>query len=206
MPELNTIKAKITEMSKLALKMWQTTHLTFIEHDADLISPILQDENRLNDLEKEITSLLIEHNKTASGAQERAAIPFYAEVVEDLELIGDYCKDVLERVEIKIQEKLLFSEEAVKEYEELYRRTEDALKEVTSALERGSFSAVKGVLRKDEHIDTLVDLYRKRHNQRMIEGLCSPMACNMFLNMLDFTAAVYYHTKKIAKNLLKLGR
>jgi len=205
MADLNTIKAKVTEMSKLALKMWQTTHLTFIEHDADLIPPILQDENRLNGLEKEITFLLVEWNKVSSNALEKAKIPLYAEIIGDLELIGDYCKDILERIEIKIQEKLLFSEEAVKEYEELYRRTEDALKEVTSALERGSYSAVKEVLRKDEHIDTLVDLYRKRHNQRMIEGLCSPMACNMFLNMLDFTAAVYYHTKKIAKNLLKLA-
>jgi hypothetical protein len=38
----------------------------------------------------------------------------------------------------------------------------------------------------------------------MIQGVCTPMACNMFLNMLDFTAAVYYHAKKIARNLLKI--
>jgi Na+/phosphate symporter len=60
------------------------------------------------------------------------------------------------------------------------------------------------VLKKEEHIDALVDEYRRRHDQRLIDGICSPMACNMYLNMLDFTAAVYHHTNRIAKRLLEL--
>jgi Na+/phosphate symporter len=53
-------------------------------------------------------------------------------------------------------------------------------------------------------IDILVNEYRARHNQRLIDGICSTMACNMFLNMLDFTAQVFRHTKTIAGNILKL--
>lgn len=63
---------------------------------------------------------------------------------------------------------------------------------------------IKEVLRKEEHIDSLVDKYRSNHDQRMLAGECTPMGCNMFLNMLDFTAAVYYHIKKIAKSLLQI--
>jgi phosphate:Na+ symporter len=99
---------------------------------------------------------------------------------------------------------LLFTEEAVKEYTAVYNKTLEALDEIAFAFERGDLSLVKIVLRKEEHIDSLVDEYRKKHNERMIQGVCTPMACNMFLNMLDFTAAVYYHAKKIARNLLKI--
>jgi len=201
---MSSIKKKIAEMSVLALKMWRMTHKTFMEHDADLITGILEDEDKLNDLEKEITSDLVALGRASSVETEKANTLVYADVVGDLELIGDYCKDILERVQIKIEERLLFSEEAVKEYEVLYKKTEDALDEIVCALEKDRLSLVKEVLKDQEHIDTLVDEYRRRHNQRLLDGICSPLACNMFLNILDFTAAVYYHAKKIARNMLKI--
>jgi len=204
MPDLNSIKKSITDMARQALDMWKSTHQAFMEHNLDLFPRILSEETKLNDLEKELTAKLVELGRASGSPQDKNQVTIYADVVGDLELIGDYCKDILERVQIKIEEKLLFSDEAVKEYGELYRNTEEALEEVVFALDRDSPEAVKTVLRNEEHIDTLVDEYRRRHDQRLIDGICSPMACNMFLNMLDFTAAVYHHTNRIAKGLLKL--
>ncbi|MCX5711482.1 MAG: hypothetical protein NTY47_00185, partial [Candidatus Omnitrophica bacterium] len=198
------IKKKVAEMAKLALSMWQMTFQTFMDHDLDLLAKVLEDENKLNSFEKELTAALIEAGQGLKKEEEKKEVITYVEVVEDLELIGDYCKDILERVQIKIEEKLLFSEDAVKEYTELYERSEAAFKEVVEALEKDDLSVLKQVLKIQEHIDTLVDEYRRRHNERMINKLCSPFSCNMFLNMLDFTAAIYYHTKKIARNLLKI--
>ncbi len=204
MQDINSIKREIAGMSKLCLKMWQVTHQAFLEHDMDLLSAVLEDENKLNNMEKEITSRLIELGRHSSKQTEKARALIYADVVGDLELIGDYCKDILERVQIKIEENLLFSDEAVKEYEDLYLRAETALGEIASALDKNDLKLLHKVLKNEEHIDSLVDGYRRRHNQRLIDGSCSPLACNMFLNMLDFTAAVYYHAKKIARNLLKI--
>jgi len=204
MDDLNNIKNKLKDMSKLALKMWQMTHRTFMEHNADLIPGILEDENNLNNMEKDIAADLVKLGRGNQDEHMREVTVLFAEVVEDFELIGDYCKDILERVQIKIEERLLFTEDAVKEYEAVYNKTLEALDEIAFAFERGDLSLVKIVLRKEEHIDSMVDEYRKKHNERMIQGVCTPMACNMFLNMLDFTAAVYYHAKKIARNLLKI--
>lgn len=204
MKDFNAIKNDIAGMSELALRMWQRTHQAFMEHDLDILTDVLSEEVKLNDLEKEIIVGLVTLGRASSDAKEKAKILIYADVVGDLELIGDYCKDILERVQIKIEEKLLFSDEAVKEYEILYQKAENALNEIVAVLKKDSLGLLKEVLKKEEHIDSLVDDYRQKHNQRMLAGICTPMACNMFLNMLDFTAAVYYHTKKIARNLLKI--
>jgi len=206
MDNLGEIKTEITDMSKASLKMLQTTYQAFMEHERDLITLALDEENKLNALEKKITIELIELARSCVGKQEKMKATIYVDVVGDLELIGDYCKDILERVQIKIEEKLLFSEDALKEYNELYQITENALKEVVEALEKEDLSLVNEVLKKEEHIDGLVDVYRLRHNQRLLDGVCSPMACNMFLNMLDFTAAIYYHIKKISRSLIKIKK
>ncbi len=205
MQNLNSLKIKVAAMSGVALKMWRLTYQAFMEHDLDLLSHALGEEAKLNDFDKELTAGLVELGRSPKTEKEdKVKITIYADVVGDLELIGDYCKDILERVQIKIEEKLLFSDVAVKEYGELYHKTDKALEEVVLALERDNPYLLKGVLKKQEHIDTLVDEYRRRHNQRLIDGVCSPFACNMFLNMLDFTAAVYYHVKKITRNLSRI--
>ncbi|MBL7151218.1 MAG: Na/Pi cotransporter family protein [Candidatus Omnitrophica bacterium] len=206
MENLDSIRLKIADMAALAFTMWQAAHRAFLEHDLDLLTRVLTDEQKLNNLEKEITSELVAFGRAVTDKSEKAKTLIFADIVGDLELIGDYCKDILERVQIKIEEKLLFSDEAVKEYEVLYQKTEKALHEVVYALKQDNPDLVGQVLKNQEHIDTLVDEYRLRHNQRMLDGVCSPMACNMFLNILDFTAAVYYHAKKVARNLLKIKK
>jgi len=204
MKDIESIKTEIASMSRLALEMFELTHQAFMEHDLDLIAQALERETKINDLEKYITSDLIEWGRGSSKKEERRLAGTYADVVGDLELIGDYCKDILERVQIKIEEKLLFSDEGVKEYNNLYEITANAMREIAIALEKCDLNLINEVLRKQEHIDTLVDEYRSHHNQRMLDGACTPMGCNMYLNILDFTAAIYYHAKKIAKNLLKI--
>lgn len=208
MAELNSIKEKVIRMSRSALSMWQLVYDAFIEHDLERISKALEEENKLNSLEEEINQGIIDlgHAPGVTGftPEDNARIIVYADIAADFELIGDYSKDILERIQIKIEEKLLFSEEAVEEYKELYHKTKVALEEVVLALEKDNPALVKEVLRKEEDINILVDKYRQNHNQRILAGICTPMSCNMFLNMLDFTAAVYEHIKKIAKGMLKM--
>ncbi len=204
MVNLNNIKEKVNRMASAALSMWELTYDAFIEHDLDLIAKALEEEKKLNSLNDEISLDVTSLSKASLPDVEKSKIIIYADIAADFELIGDYCKDILERIQIKIEEKLLFSEDAVSEYKELYSKTKNALKEVVFVLEKDNPALIKEILRNEEHIDSLVDKYRLHHNQRLIEGKCTALACNMYLNMLDFTAAIYYHIKKIARSLLRI--
>lgn len=191
-------------MAKIALEMWKITFQAFMEHNPELFPRIMEKENKLNDLEKSLTQQLIELSKGISDKKEKANIAIYTQIIGDIELIGDYCKDILERIETKVQEKLLFSEDAVSEYKELYHKTADALEEVIRAFEKERPALARAIVKESGNIDRLVEHYRKHHNQRLLDGACMPFACNMFLNMIDFTAAIYSHTKNIARNLAKI--
>jgi len=204
MVDLNSIKEKVNQMATAALSMWKLTYDAFIEHDVELIAEAIKEEDKLNALEDEINGSIVNLNKASIGEGDKLKIVIYAGIAADFELIGDYCKDILERIEIKIAEKLLFDEGAVDEYKELYGKTKSALEEVVFVLEKDNPALVKNILRNEEHIDSLVDMYRQHHSHRLVEGKCTALGCNMYLNMLDFTAAVYYHIKKIARSLLSL--
>ncbi len=204
MHDIASIKSEIKKMAELSLKMLETTFQAFMEHDMDIVQVVLEDENTLNAMEHDITSHLIECGKSVSKKNETTRIKIYLDVVGDLELIGDYCKDILERVQIKIEERLLFSDEAVKEYVDLYTHTQRVFARVTEALVNDDYEHLKKVADEKKKIESLIDEYRTRHAQRLVERVCSPLACNMFLNIIDFTAEIYAHAQKIARNLSKV--
>jgi len=204
MGNLISIREEIKGMAELTLAMLKTTFDGFIEHDLDTLSHVLKDEQRLNDMEKQITLSLVTISKGKINATDKKNIMLFANIVADLEQIGDYIKDMVERIEIKIQEKLLFSDEALGEYKHLYNVVETELSDLEKTLRMNDKSFAKRILCNKEHADSLVQEYRDAHARRLISGICEPRACNMFLNLLDFTAQISHHTKTIAKNILSL--
>ena len=204
MENLISIREKINRMAELTFSMLKTTFDGFMKHDLDILANVLKDEQRLNEMEKAITVSLIEISKAKITVSDKKNIMLLTNIVADSEEIGDYIKDMIERIEIKIQEKLLFSDEALSEYRHLYSIVETALKDLVNSLETNDKNFAKRVLRDKEHVDTLVEKYRNAHMQRLMSDICDPRAGNMFLNLLDFTSQVYHHTKGIAKYILKL--
>jgi phosphate:Na+ symporter len=204
MENFNNVKEKINEMSELTLSMLKTTFDGFMKHDVEILANVLRDEQRLNAMEKTITLSLIEISKGKVTNIDKKKIMLLTNIVADLEEIGDYAKDMIERIEIKIQEKLLFSDEALSEYKHLYSVIETGLSDTVSSLKTNDKMFAKRVLTDKEDIDKLIKKYRDAHTQRLLSGICDPRAGNMFLNLLDFTGQIFHHTKSISTNILKL--
>ena len=204
MENLISIREKINQMASLALSMLKNTFTGLMQHDLDILSAVLKDEERLNEMEKALTLSLADISKAASPA-EKKNIMLLANIVGDLEEIGDYVKDMIERIEIKIEEKLLFSDEALNEYKHLYNVVETELEDLDKALTLNDKNFAQRVLCSREHADTLVEKYKDAHAQRLVLGVCIPRACNMFLDLLDFTAQISRHVKAIAKNISGLA-
>ena len=202
MSQSEIIKAKTRDMAKLTLKMLVTTFEGFMEHNLAILGSVLKDEESLNNMEKELIKILIDSSKTKALSKNDFII--LTDLVEDLEEIGDYCKDIIERVEIKIQENLLFSEDALEEYKHLYTVVESSLSDIVKAIEMSDRKFASRVGADQEHVDELVTEYRKSHAERLLKGICDLRAGNMFLNLLDFTAQIYHHTRAIARGILKL--
>lgn len=204
MEDLLSIREKINQMAELALSMLKTTFDGFMKHDVDILAGVLKDEQRLNDMEKTITLSLVDMSKGKVKSTDERNIMHLTNIVGDLEEIGDYIKDMIERIEIKIQERLLFSEEGLSEYKHLYSVVEITLSDVVNSLKTNDNNFAKQALCGEQHIDNLVEKYRNAHAKRLLSGICDPRAGNMFLNLLDFTAQIFHHTKSIAKNILEL--
>ncbi|MGE4357252.1 MAG: PhoU domain-containing protein [Candidatus Omnitrophota bacterium] len=204
MEELNKIFIQIKEMGILALQMWEITFSAFMEHNPELFQEVTERENKINELEKKLIEELIDLGKITKDKEKKKIIMSYMEIIGDIEIIGDYCKDVLERIEIKVAEKLLFSEDAVNEYKDLYYKTHNVLERTISAFDQRQIDFLREIIKECQDNEVLAERYREHHEQRLLDGICSPFAGNMFLNMIDFTSAINSHIRKIAERLVGL--
>lgn len=204
--DLNVVRDKVNEMSELAYNMLTRTYEGFMKHDSDLLDEALKYENRLNKLEKAVNIAAAEVSKTKKlGPKDKNKLVVLIDITAGFEAIGDYCKDMIERIEIKILENLLFSDKAVAEYTHLYEVVRGDFNSIVNALKMNDFKIVNGLLCAGDHAGELVEKYRKNHNDRLLQGICSPLACNMYLNLLDLTAQIHERIKKIAQDLQKIG-
>lgn len=204
MKSLANIRSQIKEMSRLTLSMLKNTYDGFIKHDLDILGGVLKDEDKLNEMERSITVSLVELSQDKLASENKKNIMLLTNIVADLEQIGDYIKDMIERIEIKIEEKLLFSDEALEEYKHLYDVVESELSDADKSLRMSDRNYAQRVLCDGQHVDVLVGKYRQAHAKRLMDGICDPRTGNMFLNLLDFTAQISHHTKSIVRNILAL--
>ncbi len=203
--DFDVIRNKVNEMSELAYNMLTRTYEGFMKHDSDLLDEALKYENRLNKLEKTVNIAAAEVSKTKKlGPKDKNKLVVLINITAELEAIGDYCKDMIERIEIKIRENLLFSDKAVAEYTHLYEVVRGDFNSIVNALKMNDCKIVDGLLCAGDHVGELVEKYRKNHNDRLLQGVCSPLACNMYLNLLDLTAQIHARIKKIAEDLQKI--
>jgi phosphate:Na+ symporter len=204
MKDLDAIREQLNEMGDITFSMLKETFAGFMEHDRDMLSGVLAKEQKLNDMEKAIATYFAGITKTRISAAQKKNIMCITSIALGLEQAGDYIKDMVERIEIKIEEKLLFDDAAVNEYKRLYKAVELELAATVKALASCDKKLALRILEHEDYVDNLVKKFGGSHAKRLLAGACEPRSCNMFLNLLDFTAQISRHTKAVARNILTL--
>ena len=121
------------------------------------------------------------------------------QVVETLERMGDETANLVERIEIKVAEKLLFSDLGVSEFNETFGAMKRSIEMMIEFLKKKDPALKDRIIDNGFHVKELVERYRKEHFERLVQGICTPMAANMYFDMLDFTGNLARHSSSIVK-------
>lgn len=186
----------------MADKVWTILELIergFMANKLEPLAEAMKEERWINETERELTAAILEISKTAKDEAERRHLIIAEETVEMLERMGDETANLIERIEIKVDERLLFSERGVEQFNEVYaamKRSVEMMREFLRNKEKG---LQERVIDNGFHVKALIERYRKEHSERLIRGLCTPMSANMYFDMLDFTGNLARHSSSIVK-------
>lgn len=189
-------------MAGLAREMVGEALQVFIREDRKMMQQVLQKEELVDSLEKEITTYLAELAQHSLTIEQSQSVSGLMHAVNDLERIGDHAHNIVHLAEIKIEERLPFSEKAITELTDMYQKVDWMLEQAIRAFDQEDLSLARQVVEQDDVVDNLERTLRKSHITRINEKICFPPSGVIFLDVLSNFERIADHATNFVQVLL----
>ncbi len=199
---LDQAKREILRMAERAQKAFHRAVVGLLESDRKQLAKVAQTEDTIDEFQSEITSYLVALSRRQLSNQVSIELPVLLHTVNDLERVGDHAVNIVEIAERKIEQKLIFGESARSEADKLKAEIDEMFDSVSMALEHNDIEAARRALVNEENINRMQIDFRRSHVQRMTDGVCSPRAGLIFIDLVDNIEKIGDHLTNIAQAVM----
>ncbi|MDP8253888.1 MAG: Na/Pi cotransporter family protein [Candidatus Kaelpia aquatica] len=175
---------------------------SFFEDNLNMIKQISELEQTVDNLQSEITQYLVELSQRSLTQEESEKLPVLIHSVNDVERIGDHSENIVNLAERKIEKKLPFTDEAIKELNLMWNELHSMMIETGMALEKNNAEIAENVLAREECINRFQVELKKSHVNRLNEGNCNLKSGIVFLDFVDNLEKIGDHLSNISQGVL----
>ena len=196
---MEAMRENAINMADKVYEMVELVEKAFMEHKTEFLDGAMAREKEINNMEETLTRRVLDLSKTAGSEKDRKGLVMWQQVIETLERMGDEAANLVERIEIKNAEHLLFSDTGVAQFNQTYGVMKKSVDMMRLFLKGKSEELKDRIIDNGFNVKALVERYREEHTERLVKGLCTPIAANMYFDMLDFTGNLARHASSIVK-------
>ena len=193
---IGEIRAKAFGMADTLSDMLGLIEKGFMENKDLYLSEAMAKEEAINAEEKLLTGSILGLSNSAGDKKELSAL---AQAVAAFERMGDEASSIIERMEVKVAEKLMFDEMSVDQFMETYNVMKKSVEMMRDFLKRHDSAIKQRIIDNGFAVKELVERYRKEHADRLVQGISTPLGANMYFDMLDFTGNLARHASNVVK-------
>lgn len=193
-----TIK-EIHAAAELTREMIRKAIDGFFKSDPTALDSVFADEERVNELQQEITEYLVSLSNRDVASDISSRIPGLVHCINDIERIGDHAENLAELAKEKLDRNLPFSDEGMNELKVLWTEIDSMTGETLKALEARDPHLAMVVLAHENRFDDLTDGLRERHIRRLEEGRCKVQSGVIFLDIVSNLERAADHLDNIAE-------
>jgi len=199
---LEQAKREIVRMAKTAKRALKRSVNGLIDDDRRKLESVREIEDFIDIFQLEITSYLTALSSRQLSDEVSIELPVLLHTLNDLERIGDHAVNIVEIAERKIEQKLSFSDSALAEADQLRKEAEQMFDKIIIALEKNNIKAAKSALANEANLNQMQIDFRRSHVQRMGDGVCTPQAGLIFIDLVDNIEKVGDHLTNIAQAII----
>ncbi len=196
------VSKEILHMGQLSIKQFKLSIESFVEEDEMKAKRTFAIEKNVNELEHAIAAYLVKLGNKEMSAHQREIIDEYIYVIGDIERVGDHAENLAEMTLYRMNNKVQFSDFAIKEIEEFGERVIKSYEQTLTALKENNQLLARNVIEREGEIDLTEKNLRKKHIKRLNEGKCQPSAGVLFLDIINNLERIGDHASNIAKSVL----
>ncbi len=199
---LEQAEREIIRMAKTAKRALKRAIEGILQDNRKKLASVMEIEDFIDTFQIEITSYLSALSQVQLSDEVAIELPVLLHTVNDLERIGDHAVNIVEIAQRKIDQKLVFSDSALAEAEQLRTEIDQMFDNIIEALEENDNEAAKPALIREANINKMQIEFRRSHVERMSSGRCSPEAGLIFIDLVDNIEKIGDHLTNIAQAII----
>ena len=192
-------KKELLRMAMIAREMIGEALETFVKNDLKKGAHIDQMEDLLDSLEEGINIFLAELSQNPLTEAESKIVGSFMSAANDLERIGDHATNIKQLAEVKVEDRLPFSRQALEELSMIYEKINVMLERAIQAFETENKPLARMVMVEDDEVDLLEKVLRKAHIERINTKKCYPPSGVIYLDVLSNMERIADHATNIAQ-------
>ena len=191
------VKREIINMMHLAQDNLKLGFNRMINQDSENDKELVETEDKIDYINNQITSFLIDLTHTASESDERK-IGSYFHVVNDIERIGDHAYNFYESSLKMVENDLKFSETAVKEFEEMFDVINQMFDLSFIIFHDQTVTNLKKLHELEDRTDDLKNKLSSAHYERIQKNICK-------MENSPFYTTLVSELERVADHLVNIG-
>ncbi|MGI6576385.1 MAG: Na/Pi cotransporter family protein [bacterium] len=189
---------EIVRMAKIAEDSIHDVMQGFLQHDLHHLDLVLQKEEVIDELEREITFYLVKLSQRSMTEAESQRVTGLLHALNDIERIGDHAENISNLVRTTVTERLPVSTIASAELQTMFNLVADMFQTAYLAVEKSDQELARKVLAHEDEIDLMERTYRNNHIRRLNEGICFPASGVVYLDIISNLERIGDHATNIA--------
>ena len=195
-------RMELIRMANISREMVKGAMDIFYKGNLKNLPQILQMEELVDGLEKEIVMYLRELSQHSLNHHQSTVISAVMSAANDLERIGDHACNIVYLSEMVIEDKLPVTAMAKEEMYSFFLEVDGMLKEAVAALMGENTKAARKVIQWDNIVDERERILRKNHIDRVNRRECLPQAGVIYLDLLSNLERVGDHAVNLAQMII----
>ena len=201
-PALAIVQAQ-KEAHRMAGFVRDNLHMVFqgiLANDSTVNSKMANNERVINDLERAITEYLTQLASRGPDEEDSRSLSNLILAVKDIERVGDHTESLARLAGEKAESAIRFSVEATQEIQAMYALVDSAVSGAIEALStEDEQQRERIVLKLENELDVMEQGLRQAHIGRLTEGVCTPAAGIIFLDVASHFERIGDHAASIVR-------
>ena len=160
-------------------------------------------EDKIYEYSSELTGFII--SKSPSSEKEKEWVKPYLSIASSLGRLTHNIQGILDRSRGKYENHILFSDQAVKEVNDVFQEAMGLLKNLPDLFTTESKSLAQQIGEEGRSMFKIADGYSEDHEERLINGICVPKHSPLYLSIIESLKGVMVHTLAVSGKIVSLS-
>ena len=197
------IKGKMILVCRSLRKMLQLAFEGFQKPTEKFFEEAEEFEDKIYGYSSELTSFII--SKSPSSEKEKEWVKPYLSIASSLGRLTHNIQGILDRSRGKYENHILFSDQALKEVNDVFQETMRLLENLPNLLTTESKSLAQRIGEEGRSMLKIAEAYSEDHEERLINGICVPKHSPLYLSIIESLKGVMVHTLAVSGKIVSLS-